>query len=74
MKKYIKTLDRSRSSRGIKPLRKPIEDKNNPSSFKKRNKTLNKNNTNNQSNQNKKNNENVTNVKSSNKKDNKGKK
>jgi sorbitol-specific phosphotransferase system component IIBC len=77
MKKYIKTLNRSRTSRGVKPLRKPIEDKNNPSGFKKRNKTLNKSNTNNQNNQNtqnKKPNENNTNVKNTNKKDTKGKK
>ena len=48
MKKYIKTLDRSRSSRGVKPLREKInndEDKNTtPSGIKKKNKSLNKNN------------------------------
>ena len=48
MKKYIKNLDRSRSSRGVKPLREKInndEDKNTtPSGIKKKNKSLNKNN------------------------------
>ena len=68
MKKYIKDLDRSRSSRGIKPLRKKIgekEDNNKliPSTFKKKNKSLNKSNNNNNPNKEKKQNENIKNYK-----------
>ena len=68
MKKYIKDLDRSRSSRGIKPLRKKIgekEDNNKliPSNFKKKNKSLNKSNNNNNPNKEKKQNENIKNYK-----------
>ena len=73
MKKYIKNLDRSRSSRGVKPLREKInndEDKNTtPSGIKKKNKSLNKNNN---VNQDKKSNDN--NSKNAIKKDKTGKK
>ncbi len=66
MKKYIKDLDRSRSSRGIKPLREKIVEKvdNNkhvPSTFRKKNKSKNKNNINNNANKEKKQNENSKN-------------
>ena len=66
MKKYIKDLDRSRSSRGIKPLREKIVEKvdNNkyvPSTFRKKNKSSNKNNINNNANKEKKQNENSKN-------------
>ena len=66
MKKYIKDLDRSRSSRGIKPLREKIVEKvdNNkyvPSTFRKKNKSSNKSNINNNANKEKKQNENSKN-------------
>ena len=70
MKKYIKSLDRSRSSRGVKPLREKIgKEENKESGFKKKNKSLNKKNVPNIEKK-----QNNTNIKTVDKKDNKSNK